>query len=156
MTTAHIALLQGMPIFGALREDTLDFLLGLMRTVAVDPPGCFFREGDAATGLFVLESGTASVLKGWGGQQVLLHHLHAGDCFGEMALMDLQPRSATVRADAPCRALQLDSSDLYRLYERDLGQFTLIQMNMGREVSRRLRQLDDDLFRLQQRAGLQS
>jgi CRP/FNR family cyclic AMP-dependent transcriptional regulator len=87
---------------------------------------------------------------------VLLHRLHAGDCFGEMALMDLMPRSATVRADEDCQALLLDSDDLYRLCKHDLEQFALIQMNMGREVSRRLRQVGDDLFRLRQSAGRQS
>ena len=149
----HIELLQRMPIFGALRDDTLDFLVGLARPLAVPAQGWFFREGDAADTLFVLESGCASVLKGWEGRPVLLNRLHAGDCFGEMALMDLQPRSASVRADEDCQALRLSTDDLYRLYAHDLEQFTLIQMNMGREVCRRLRAVDESLFRLQQAAA---
>jgi len=150
MPTTHIELLQGMPIFGALRDDTLAFLLRLMQPVWVNAGRTFFREGDAATGLYVLEVGAASVFKGWEGQPVLLHHLHAGDCFGEMALMDFMPRSATVQADEDCQALLLGSDDLYRLCKHDLEQFALIQMNMGREVSRRLRQVDDELFSLRQ------
>ena len=156
MPATHIELLQAMPIFGALRDDTLDFLLGLMQPVAVGAGQAFFHEGDAATGLYVLESGSARVTKGWQGQPVLLHRLHAGDCFGEMALMDFMPRSATVRADEDCQALLLGSEDLYRLCKHDLEQFALIQMNMGREVCRRLRQVGDDLFRLRQSAGRQS
>jgi CRP/FNR family cyclic AMP-dependent transcriptional regulator len=150
MPATRIELLQAMPIFGALRDDTLGFLLGLMQAVSVDAGQAFFREGDAATGLYVLEAGAVSVCKGWEGQLVLLHRLHAGDCFGEMALMDFMPRSATVRADEDCQALLLGSEDLYRLCKHDLEQFALIQMNMGREVSRRLRQVDDELFRLRQ------
>ena len=146
----RIDLLQAMPIFGALRDDTLEFLLALMHEVRVAAGGWFFREGDAASGLFVLEKGTASVVKGWAGHEVLLRQLQAGDCFGEMALMDLQPRSASVRADADCLAIALGADDLLRLWEHDLEQFTLIQMNMGREVSRRLREADDELFRLRQ------
>ena len=150
MHATHIELLRNMPIFGALRDDTLEFLLGLARQVTVRAGDWFFREGDAATGLFVLEQGRASVFKGWGGQQVLLHHVHEGDCFGEMALMDLMPRSASVFAESDCHALQLDSADLYQLSERDIEQFALIQMNLGREVSRRLREADERLFHLQQ------
>ena len=146
----RIELLQRMPIFGALRDDTLGFLIDRTQPVRVLSGDYFFREGDPADGLFVLESGQASVLKGWDGHPVLLRHLHAGDCFGEMALMDLQPRSASVRADVDCLALRLDSEDLYRLCKHDVEQFAVIQMNIGREVCRRLRAVDEDLFRLQQ------
>jgi CRP/FNR family transcriptional regulator, cyclic AMP receptor protein len=152
MPATRIELLQRMPIFGALREDTLEFLLGYMQALTVRAGEAFFREGDEATGLYVLESGSASVHKGWEGRPVLLHQLHTGDCFGEMALMDFMPRSATVRADGDCQALLLKSDDLYRLCKHDLEQFALIQMNMGREVSRRLREADEALFQLRQAA----
>lgn len=146
MRVTSIDLLQAMPIFGALRGDTLAFLLERTRAVRVAAGGWFFREGDAANSLFVLEAGTASVLKDWKGHQYLLRHLGPGDCFGEMALMDLMPRSASVRADGECLAIELGAEELYRLSEHDLEQFALMQMNMGREVSRRLRETDDMLF----------
>ncbi len=153
MSSTPIELLQRMPIFGALRDDTLAFLLGLMRPLSMRAGEYFFRQSDGATGLFVLEAGSASVLKGWDGREVLLRRLQAGDCFGEMALMDLMARSASVRADEDCLALELHGDDLYRLFEHDLEQFTLIQMNLGREVSRRLRATDELLFRIQMGAG---
>jgi CRP-like cAMP-binding protein len=64
-----------------------------------------------------------------------------------MALMDLCPRSASVLAEEDCRAIELTAADLLRLFERDAEQFALIQMNIGREVCRRLRTTDDLLFR---------
>jgi len=57
------------------------------------------------------------------------------------------PRSASVRAIDDCRAIQLSAASLYQVYEKDLEQFAMIQMNMGREVSRRLREADERLFR---------
>ncbi len=136
-----------MPVFGALREDTLRFLLDQAREVYVDAGQFFFREGDRAESMYVLEAGKVSVLKGWRGNECLLHDLQAGDCFGEMALLDLFPRSASVRAATDCTAMELGCADLYRLFERDAEQFALIQMNIGREISRRLRLVDDLLFR---------
>lgn len=147
MAATRIELLQGMPIFGAIREDALQFLLDQARSVAVRAGDFFFREGDQATGMFVLESGRVAVTREWRGEHWLLRHLAAGDCFGEMALMDLMPRSASVQAVTDCNAIELSAEHLYRLSKRDLEQFTLIQMNMGREVSRRLRTTDDLLFR---------
>jgi CRP/FNR family transcriptional regulator, cyclic AMP receptor protein len=63
-----------------------------------------------------------------------------------MALMDLMPRSASVKALEDCSAIELRSDQLMRLFEFDVEQFALIQMNMGREVCRRLRTTDAQLF----------
>jgi len=51
-----------------------------------------------------------------------------------------------VRADADCVAIELSPDDLLRLYEHDVEQFALVQMNIGREVCRRLRVTDELLF----------
>ena len=88
------------------------------------------------------------MLKLWNGQQHVLRHLQRGDCFGEMALIDLFPRSASVRAVTPCTAIQLSTASFQKIYEMDLEQFAIIQMNIGREISRRLRVADEQLFRV--------
>jgi CRP/FNR family transcriptional regulator, cyclic AMP receptor protein len=64
-----------------------------------------------------------------------------------MAVMDRFPRSASVRAVEDCTAIRLSAANLYQVYAQDLEQFALIQMNMGREVCRRLRGADNRLFR---------
>jgi CRP-like cAMP-binding protein len=142
----RIELLQRMPIFGALREDSLEFLLRQAGSVEVAAGEYFFRENDQANSMFVLESGRVAVYKTWGGKECVIRFLTTGDCFGEMALMDLFPRSASVRALEKCSAIELTPANLYRLFEHDAAQFALIQMNMGREVCRRLRQSDEQLF----------
>jgi CRP-like cAMP-binding protein len=147
MDTKRIELLQRMPVFGAIGEAALDFLLEQSRPVVVCAGEFFFREGDQAQAMFVLEAGRAAVIKQWQGRAITLHHLQAGDCFGEMALMDLLPRSAAVQAVEDCAAIELRPAALHRLHEHDPEQFTLIQMNLGREVCRRLRATDDLLFR---------
>ena len=82
-----------------------------------------------------------------GGQEYLLRTLKEGDCFGrKLAVMDLRPRSASVCAVEDCTAIRLSAANLYQVYAQDLKQFALIQMNMGREVSRRLRESDNRLF----------
>lgn len=146
MQEARIELLKQMPIFGGIRNEILAFLLDRSPVVSVRKNDFFFREGDPARSMFVLETGRAAILKLWRGEQRLLRNIERGDCFGEMALMDMMSRSASVVAIEDCTAIELSAGSLYELYEKDLEQFTLIQMNMGREVSRRLRETDDRLF----------
>jgi CRP/FNR family transcriptional regulator, cyclic AMP receptor protein len=148
MAPGRIALLQAMPIFGALRDDALECLLENAPWVQHRAGDYYFREGDAAQCMYVIEQGAVEILKRWEGGDWPLHQLHAGDCFGEMALMDYFPRSASVRVIEDCRAIEIATTALHRLAERDMEQFALIQMNIGREVCRRLRATDELLFRV--------
>jgi CRP/FNR family transcriptional regulator, cyclic AMP receptor protein len=152
MAPGRIALLQAMPIFGALRDDSIECLLEGAPAVQRAAGEFYFREGDDAQRMYVIERGAVEVQKRWQGRDRPLHRLHAGDCFGEMALMDFFPRSASVCVLEDCRAIEIAPAALQRLAERDLEQFTLLQMNMGREVCRRLRATDEMLFALQRGA----
>ncbi|HVT43256.1 MAG TPA: cyclic nucleotide-binding domain-containing protein [Thermoanaerobaculia bacterium] len=144
---AKLDLMKRTQVFSVLSEESLTFLLDYARSVEVPAKEFFFREGDQASSMFILETGSASVIKNWQERVMELRILHPGECFGEMALMDMFPRSASVRAEEDCTALELSPRGLVRLYDRDVEQFTLVQMNLGREVCRRLRAADERLFR---------
>jgi CRP-like cAMP-binding protein len=146
MQQARIELLQQMPIFGGIRTEIIQTLLALCPVVSIPTNQFFFHEHDQGDSMFVLETGKAAVLKAWRGQDYLLQILKAGDCFGEMAVMDHGPRSASVRAVEDSVAIRISAANLYEVYGQDPKQFALIQMNMGREVCRRLREADNRLF----------
>ncbi|HFD79695.1 MAG TPA: Crp/Fnr family transcriptional regulator [Gammaproteobacteria bacterium] len=142
----RIRLLQNMPVFGGIRADTLEFLLSGVARVRLARGEYFYREGDMADSLFVLESGRVFLLKHWAGNDYKLKELVRGNCFGEVAVIDLQPRNTSSLAAEDSCALELTEADLYRLYQHDVEQFTLLNMNMAREVCRRLREADERLF----------
>lgn len=149
MKIKRLRILQNMAIFGGINGDALEFLLDRATERNLEAGACFFREGDSAESMFVLEQGHAEVIKEWQGQHHVLRELQPGDCFGEVALLDMMPRSASVQAGAACRAIEIPRSALYDLYQTHPDQFTLIVMNMAREVSRRLRDADMRLFQVQ-------
>ncbi len=155
MDDRRIELLQRTPIFGAIQARTLEVLLRGTVNVQVPTGTPFFREGEAASAMFVLESGRVSVMKRREGVDRHLRDLSAGDCFGEMALIDMSPRSASVIALEDCSAIRLTNADLYRVYQADLEQFALIQMNIARELSRRLRIANERLFGVEQEPELE-
>ena len=61
---------------------------------------------------------------------------------GEMTLIDVQPRSATVRVEQPATLYALTNKDLYGLYQNDVAGYVMVLQNICRELSRRLRQAD--------------
>jgi CRP/FNR family transcriptional regulator, cyclic AMP receptor protein len=141
-----VTALQKMEIFAGVRPETLDRLLSLSTAKEVPCGDFFVQEGESAESLFALEWGEAAVLKTWQGKQYILDHLQAGACFGEIALLDLSPRTASVIAVGPSRAIEISTQSLFGLYQADVEQFALIQMNIARTVCRRFRQASERLF----------
>lgn len=146
MYTERIGLLQDMPVFGGLARETLALLLGRARDVRVDAGDYFFHEGEPGRTAYVLERGRVRILKGWRGRFERLRELGAGDCFGEMSLIDFGPRSASVLALEPCAALELSGADLRAVLHHDASEYALVTLNMARELSRRMRDADTRLF----------
>jgi len=144
---ARLELLASMPVFGGLNADTLELLSRRAESVGRESGEHFFHEGDDTQSMYVLQTGRVEIYKTWRGESKLLRWMEAGDCFGEMALIDLFPRSASALAGEHCEALEITPALLQELHGQSPEQFTLLQMNMGREVSRRLRRVDELLFR---------
>ena len=140
-------LLQRMPIFGGIQSDVIEILMKRTQSVSVAKGDYFIREGSQGTSAYVLEEGSVSIFKLWGDEQYLLHCLETGSCFGEVSLLDFGSRSASVRADVDCRAIELTTTDLLEISKYDVKQFAMIYMNLGRELSRRLRAADERLFK---------
>ena len=147
MEKSRIQLLQSMPIFGGINDEIVDFLLHNASMVSVCKDQFYFHEGDTGHAMYVLEKGEVQVIKAWNDQKVVLRQLNSGDSFGEMALIDLYPRSASVLAIEDTQAIEITNELLYELYKKNLEQFALIQMNVGREISRRLRVADELVFK---------
>lgn len=145
-TAERIRLLQAMAAFGGLSEDTLEFLLSLTHVVQRRKGEYFYREGDPAHSMFVLESGKAAMYKAWEGRDHRIHTLERGESFGQVALIDLGPRNTSVLALTGSAAIELTNQHLHQLYKRYPDQYLVLYMNMARDVCRRLRAADQRAF----------
>ncbi len=107
------ALLGRCAIFRRCSADDLALLAAVSRFVDHAAGADIVREGDPALDMMVIASGQAQVLKlGAAGEQHEINRLGVGDTFGEMALFDRVPRSATVRAIDSVRTLVLPVADI--------------------------------------------
>ena len=135
-----IALLKQVSIFSGLSADDLADLSNRMRPRSVEAGSTIVSQEEAGDALFVIASGKVKVvLYGVTGREIILSMLRAGDFFGEMSLLDAQPRSANVVALEDSELLSLDR-DAFRTHLLSRPATSLAVLA---ELSRRLRRADE-------------
>jgi len=108
--------LKKVPLFESLTLDQLDAVARLAEERDFRPGEVIVNEGDAGGELFLLLEGAVDVFQGReGGAREKLGEIVAVDYFGEMAVLDDQPRSATIVAREPTRLLALAGTSLKEL-----------------------------------------
>jgi CRP-like cAMP-binding protein len=141
-----VAGLREIGLFGALSDDILEHLTRILNARRVTAGEMVFKEGDTAREMYVVLDGEIEVLKkSRRGRDMRVAILGPGDSFGEMSIIDMQNRSASVRTLAPSRLLRVSAEDMDALYRHDLKSYTLIVLNIARDLSRRLRVTDNIL-----------
>jgi CRP/FNR family cyclic AMP-dependent transcriptional regulator len=135
------------PFFAGLERHALLAIESMLISRRLVAGAKVFNEGDEGRSLFVVKSGTVVVYhRGPPGEPpVKLTRLGPGDFFGEMTLIEMQTRSASVVAEVDAELLELHAADLYRLYKQDLKAYVLVVQNVNRELCRRLRRTNERL-----------
>lgn len=130
------------PLFGGLSSDCCGRFFSRMDRVEYEPGRPVYEEGDPAREMYIVAQGSLKVFKPSLSTEVALAELMPGDFFGDMSFIDMQPRSATVQAAEPSTLWKLEYAVLRDTYQSDLKCYTLVVMNIAREMSRRLRRAD--------------
>lgn len=110
-----IEALRGIPLIRYLNYMELVKLLNVTETSHHPPGTVILRETDSGDRFFVLLEGTVRVLKGG----TPIADLEAGAHFGEMALVDDSPRSATIQALEECKTLSIPRERFYEMLRQD-------------------------------------
>lgn len=106
------------------------------------------REGEVGDRMFIIQSGRARVTREENGQEIFLTELKAGDFFGELAIIDKEVRSATVRASGEVRLLSIDKKNFLRRVHEDPS----LAYQVLQRLSHKIRELTDELARLRARS----
>ena len=138
------ALLQKVPIFAGLDEAALKLLRERSVEATTAAGGVILREGETGNRFFVISQGTVRVCKYFGEpHEAELARLGPGDFFGEMCILETLPRSATVQSVTDTVLCSLNSMTFHHLYTVMPRQHSILVINIARDLSRRLRRLDD-------------
>ncbi len=106
-------------MFDHLNEDDRVALANVIDELKVPQGQTLFQAGDPGDSLFIIKTGQIELfIKDTAGQKIVLTTAQPGDMFGELAMLDTGPRTATALALADCEVLVLDRSDLILLFQR--------------------------------------
>jgi len=115
-----VTFLRGVRLFREVAAADLEALSQRLRERSLKKGQALFREGEPGDEMFIIRAGGIVVSKAVTGRvEQVLARMGAGDFFGEMALFDRSPRSATVQAESDCTLLVLDRDHLQRLVDQD-------------------------------------
>ena len=138
-TIVSSTVLKSVPMFAAFPEDQLRTLATLVARRSAPRGSVIMAEGDQVDSLYIVMSGRLKVMMGEAdGKEVILGILGPGEFFGEMGLIDDQPRSASVVAIEPCELLSVTK----RAFRKCLLENVEVAMAVLRVVVRRLREAD--------------
>ena len=132
-----LLLLRSIPLFAGLPENQVYQIARMAGVRKVPRNTTLVRVGDKTDALYVLVSGSAKVLyRDVEGREVILTLLGAGECFGEMSLIDGSPRSADVVSCEPCELLVIAKSD----FAHALSENVDLCLNIMKSLADRLRE----------------
>src|SRR5271165_5396551 len=144
------AFLISTPFFGGLADASLDLLVSMLVERRFDVGATVVSEGEPGRSMYIVHAGELAVTKlGNSGRVIRMASLEPGDFFGEMTLIEMQNRSATVVAQSPTLLYELTARQLYTYYKADIYAYVMVMQNINRELCRRLRRADDRIAELQ-------
>jgi CRP/FNR family transcriptional regulator, cyclic AMP receptor protein len=138
-TTVSTAVLKAVPLFATLPEEQLRMLTTMVTRRSASRNTTIMSSGDATDSLYIVLSGRLKVMMSDSeGKEVILAILGPGEFFGEMGLIDDEPRSASVVTIEPCELLSIAKRD----FKRVLTENSEMAMAVMRGLVRRLREAD--------------
>lgn len=116
---ADASLLTDLPLFASLRPKERALLAEAVDHRVLAGGETLFKAGDPGQSMFIVVSGEIEIsVTDHAGQKIVLSTCGRGDAFGELAMLDEGPRSATATALDPCELLEVDRGDLLLLVKK--------------------------------------
>lgn len=140
---SKIQFLKRVPIFGGVDDDNLTKVAHITSEKNYSKKNIVFHEGDYGDALYIIKNGRIKIAKvAIDGREKTLTILKAGDFFGEMAIFDDMPRSATAEAmDHDVKLLSISKND----FEQLIMSTPSIAIRIMKDLTRRIRQVNEQV-----------
>ena len=141
-----IPILSKISIFGGLNDKQLYKIFRILQRINYKNLDYIFRQGTAPTHIYIIIKGSVRMLHEIEGKNYQLFEFGPGNCIGEDSVIGIQPHTLSAVAIGEVELAVIPKKSLLDLYKTDRDIFTLLILNIARELSRRLRSTDDLLL----------
>lgn len=132
LTIEKVILLRGVGMFAATPEDILADVATILEEVELRRNELVFDKGEQGDSMYIIISGRVRVFDG----DKTINFLGEREIFGELALLDPEPRSASVEAVEDTRLFRLDRNTLFELMADNVGVVSGIMQVLCRRLRR--------------------
>jgi CRP-like cAMP-binding protein len=134
----ELTTLKNYSLFGGLMEEQIGVILPFMEQESFEAGEDIMVEGSLNDKIRFILEGSVAVVK----EHVILSEMKEGDTVGEMEVLDVMPAAATIKTLSHTKVMSLSNRNLREIYKKDIKIFSLLIMNLARDLSRRLRLMD--------------
>lgn len=135
-----------IPIFQDLNNRKLRTIKRILHQREYKKNEVIFNQGDVGLGMYIIVKGTVEIVCGTA--RHMLAELNDGDFFGELALLDDSPRSATAVSKTACKMLCFFKPELLDLINRDPGLGSKILFKLAWTIGERLKSTNEQVSEL--------
>lgn len=139
-------ILKNVPIFRELKTSEVKEIERIIHYRFFKPQEIIFWEGEPGVGMYIIQKGEVGIYRGRDtDQEEELAHLRDGDFFGEMALLNEEPRSATAVSLTNAQIIGIFRPDLFNLFERRPRFSFKVLLKLADMLASRLRKTNEEL-----------
>jgi CRP/FNR family transcriptional regulator, cyclic AMP receptor protein len=140
------SILSSIALFGGLDDTELSHLLCRLEILSYAEGDTIFSEGDEPTYIYIVRSGRVKIIVNMETEPYELAEFSSGQCFGETALIGIQPHTASALAVEPTELIVLTGEALRRIFKEEKALFGKLILNIAREACRRLHKADETML----------
>lgn len=140
------SILENIPFLGGITESQRLRIFSHMETASYEEGEFIARKGETPTHIYIIQRGLVGLVLEKDGCNLSKRQFYTGASFGEAALLSLINNTASFRADAPTDLIVLSRKALNTLRKEDPEVFTILMVNMARELARKLQFTDEMLL----------
>lgn len=141
-----LPVLDKMSILAGFSDKQLYSLFRLLERVSYKAGEIIFEQGQEPSHIYIIQTGKIKLFVSKDGTPFELIEFGQGHCFGEASVIGIQPHAATAVAVEDTELIVLSRTTLLSIYKTDLEIFSILILNIAREVCRRLHASSETLL----------
>ncbi|WP_321330164.1 cyclic nucleotide-binding domain-containing protein [uncultured Ilyobacter sp.] len=139
-------ILNKISIFGGLDDKQLGFLFEILKQSNYKKGEYIFRQGEVPSNIYIIQKGRVRFIEELDMTPYQIFEFGEGNCIGEASVLSRQPHVVSAVACEDTVIMVLSKEDFFKIFKKDKNLFSILILNIAREICRRLKSSDDVLL----------